>query len=74
MEIDHTVYPPQAFIPTKRGDKATKGQCLSCHTKWTAVGEACSCPTCAMSWPDHIADRLKADRPTAAPPATPGKP
>lgn len=74
MEIDHTVYPPQAWIPTKRGEKAAKGQCLSCHSKWTAVGEPCTCPVCAISWPDPIAERLKADRPTSAPSGARGKP
>lgn len=62
MELDHTVYPPQAFIPTKRGEKAAKGQCTSCNTKWTAQGAPRPCPVCAMSWPDEIAERLKADQ------------
>lgn len=71
MELDHTVYPPQAFIPTKRGERAGKGQCLSCRTKWTAVGP---CPVCAVGWPDQIAERIKADQPPTAPPATRAKP
>lgn len=62
MELDHTVYPPQAFIPTKRGVHAAKGQCISCNTKWTAVGSPCPCPVCAIGWPDQIAERMKNDR------------
>lgn len=62
--IDYSVWPHQAYVPTKRGERAPKGCCLSCNTKWTAVGSACPCPVCAVGWPDHISERIKADRPT----------
>ena len=62
MEVDYGVYPPQVYVPTKRGERAMKGQCLGCRTKWTAVGEPVSCPVCAISNPDPIAEHLKATR------------
>lgn len=58
MELDHSVYPALPYIPTARGEKAKRGECLSCHTKWSAA-EPISCPACAISWPDPIADRLR---------------